>query len=138
MKRTIKMKTGKYVFVGALMLLMICTHEGRGSVHKPLPWFLEPTGFSWHVLNADTIPPKKQAENQKKEQTDKKELETEAPAQPVKELPQKDAKPGEVIRTIKQVPKAKKQPKPVAVQTPQLPVKIPVIKPPKVIKKIRL
>ncbi|HVK49517.1 MAG TPA: hypothetical protein VM488_16765 [Pseudobacter sp.] len=112
---------------------MICTHEGRGSVHKPLPWFLEPTGFSWHVLNADTIPPKKQTENQKKEQTDKKELET-----AVKELPQKDAKPGEVIRIIKQVPKAKKQPKPVAVQTPQLPVKIPVIKPPKVIKKIRL
>lgn len=132
------MKANKYCCFGVLIILMICTHEGRGSVQKPLPWFLKQSAFSWHVLNTDTVPPKKQAETQKKEQADKKEPETEKPAQPAKELPQKESKAGEVIKTIKQVPKAKKQPKPVAVQTPQLPVKVPVIKTPKVIKKIRL
>jgi len=131
------MKANKYCYFGVLIILMICTHEGRGSVQKPLPWFLSQSGFSWHVLNADTIPPKKQAETQKREQTDKKE-EAEKPVQPVKELPQTDPKTGEVIKVIKQVPKARKQPKPVAVPIPQLPVKVPVIKTPKVIKKIRL
>lgn len=97
------------------------------------------SGFNWHVLNADTIPSKKQGETQKKDEPKKQEGETEKPAQPVKELPKSDTKTGDVIKTIKQVPKAKKQPKPVAVQTPQLPIKVPVIKTPKVvIRKIKL
>ncbi|MBO9635712.1 MAG: hypothetical protein J7578_21590 [Chitinophagaceae bacterium] len=117
------------------MILLICTLDSRGSTGKPLPWFLNQQSFRWHVLNADTIPAKRPAEPEKKEDVQKQDAET----KPVQELNEAaGAKTGEVVKTIKEVPKSKKQPKPVAVQTPKLPVKVPVIKTPKVIRKIKL
>ena len=128
----------QFCYTGVLMILMICTHESRGSVVKPLPSFLTRPQLNWHVLYSDTIPAKKPADPQKKEEPAKQEGGTEAPVQPAKELPKTKSKAGEVVKKIKEVPKSKKQPKPVAVQAPKLPVKVPVIKTPKVIRKIKL
>ncbi|WP_127130252.1 hypothetical protein [Pseudoflavitalea rhizosphaerae] len=128
----------QFCYTGVLMILMICTHESRGSVVKPLPSFLTRPQFNWHVLNTDTIPAQKPADAQKKEEPAKQEGEAKAPVQPVKELPKTKSKAGEVVKKIKEVPKSKKQPKPVAVKAPKLPVKVPVIKTPKVIRKIKL
>lgn len=126
----------QFCYTGVLMILLICTHESRGSTVKPLPCFSSNQHFNWHVPDSDTIPAKKPAEPQKKEETTPQDG-TIKPVQEVKEQTN-TGKAGEVIKTIKEVPKSKKQPKPIAVQTPKLPVKIPVIKTPKVIPKIKL
>lgn len=126
-----------FCYTGVLMILLICTLDSRGSTDKPLPWFLNQRSFSWHVLNSDTTPAKKPAEPQKKEDVQKQEAEMK-PVQELKEATNTGSKTEEVVKTIKEVPKSKKQPKPVAVQSPKLPVKIPLIKTPKVIRKIKL
>ncbi len=131
------MKAFQFCYTGIFMILMICTHESQGSVVKPLPWSLPREPLVWHVLNYDTIPAKKPAEQQKKEEP-MQEGKIEKPAQPVKDLTKKESQAIEIVKTIKEVPKSKKQPKPVAVQAPKVPVKIPVIKTPKVIRKIKL
>lgn len=126
-----------FCYIGVLIVLLLCTLDSRGSTGKPLPWFLNQQTFNWHVLYADTTPVKKPVETQKKEEVQKQEAEIK-PVQELKEAANTGTKAGEVVKTIKEVPRSKKQPKPVAVQSPKLQVRIPVIKTPKVIRKIKL
>jgi hypothetical protein len=130
------MKAFQFCYSSIFILLMISTHESRGSVVEPLPWSIPREPLVWHVHYYDTIPAKKPAEQKKEEPMQEGKIEK--PVQPVKDLPKKESKAIEIVKSIKEVPKSKKQPKPVAVQAPKVPVKIPVIKTPKVIRKIKL
>jgi len=99
-----------YRYAGILIILLIVSLKSWGSVTLPQ---LNHKAASTCLALQDTIPPaNKPAEAEKKQ-----------------EQPVTDA-------VIKEVPKAKKQLKPIAVPTTVLPVKAPIVKPKIVIKRI--
>lgn len=102
-----------YRYAGIISILLIVSLNSRGSVTLPL---LTHKAASTCLALQDTIPGKKPAEEVEQKQE-----------QPVKEVT--DA-------VIKEVPKSKKQIKPIAIPPAVLPVKAPIIKPKIVIKKI--
>ncbi|SFE07956.1 hypothetical protein SAMN05518672_104402 [Chitinophaga sp. CF118] len=97
---------------GIITFLLIISFKSWGSV--PLPQLSYKAISSYAMLN-DTIPGKKPEEVEQKQE------------QPLKEV---------TDPVIKEVPRSKKQLKPIAVPTKVLPVKAPIIKPKIVIKKI--
>ncbi|SEW25239.1 hypothetical protein SAMN05428988_3615 [Chitinophaga sp. YR573] len=98
-----------YRYAGIIIILLIVSLKSWGSVTLPQ---LNHKAASTCLALQDSIPPRKPVEAEQKQ-----------------EQPVTDA-------VIKEVPKAKKQIKPIAVPTTVLPVKAPIVKPKIVIRKI--
>ncbi|NML20994.1 hypothetical protein HHL16_08920 [Pseudoflavitalea sp. G-6-1-2] len=128
--------------IAVFILLAICTLQAWANVEKPQPRLRYIRNHSFTTLLQisinDTVPITKPANPNTKEELKKQEPSVGQAKQTAKDAA-KDVPVQEAIKPIKEVPKARRQNKPVVVQGPNIPVKVPRIKTPKVvIKKIKL
>lgn len=128
--------------IAVFILLAICTLHARANVEKPRPGLRYIRNHSYTTLLQitvnDTVPANKPADPNTKEDLKKQEPAVGQAKQTAKEAA-KDLPVQDPIKPIKEVPKARRQNKPIVVQGPNISVKVPRIKTPKVvIKKIKL